>query len=418
MKDTPNKESYDIIVAGAGLAGAAAAWFAAKGGVSVLLVEREKVPGYPTRCAEGIYFKDTDIEIPQDCIAKLVSGLVLHAPGGEELIFDNIGSGAILHRTKFIQYLVDNAISSGAELITEASVVAVQDCLNHQKSQGNTTISSDPIEQRSVTIKTADASFEVKCKILIAADGIESRLSELAGLKTKLSTNEIEAAYQYRICHPGIDPDRLHIYIGRDIAPGGYAWVFPKGDFCANGGLAICPDLAKGKTAKEYCDNFIKSKFPEFFGCEGETRCSIQDPVAGGIPIAVPERIYSDGFMLAGDAARMVNPLTGAGIGTALFSGKNAGIIAAKAVKAGNCSSAYLKVYQQKWNKRYGSLHKTMLILANKAKKMSDTRADELISMLGQVPSEARTLKSFFITLLKNKPSLLIKVTKSYLFGS
>ncbi|MDD2331786.1 MAG: NAD(P)/FAD-dependent oxidoreductase [Candidatus Cloacimonetes bacterium] len=389
------KDKYDVVVVGSGIAGSAAAYSAAKHGASVLLIERESKAGYPTRCAEGVYLKniDAEFEIPESCIARRVSSMVLHAPDGNSCCFGNIGAGLILNRNKFIEHIINNAISFGAEF----SPATIAEKLTLSKS-----------DEYQIQLKTKATIANVRSNIIIAADGIESRIGRLAGFDTTLEPKDLEIGYQYRVKDDSIDADRIHIYLGRDIAPGGYAWSFPKGLVEANIGLAINPEEGKSVSARAYCDSFLKRFFPN---------ANVLSATAGGIPICTPKTIYGDGIMFAGDAARMVNPLTGGGNETALRFGKIAGKIAAETISKGDWSKNKLKKYQSLWNKEYGFLHKTLYQIGTKTKTMSDARINEFISIFNSIPVENRNLKTLFIKALSSNPGLLIRLSKSYLFG-
>ena len=131
----------------------------------------------------------------------------------------------------------------------------------------------------------------------------------------------------------------LEFYFG-SVAPGGYFWLFPKGDDIVNAGLAIIPDMAGDKSAYEYLVDAVNNCY------------ALQDaqPVeinVGGDPVGgLVKEMYGDNIMLCGDAASQVNPLTGGGITNGMMGGRFAGEVAAEAIKAGDCSKKFLKKYE------------------------------------------------------------------------
>ena len=79
----------------------------------------------------------------------------------------------------------------------------------------------------------------IKTKIIIGADGIESRVGRWAGIKTQVNMRDMESCIQYSVGNIEVDTNRIDMYVGDNWAPGGYLWVFPKGDGTANIGLGI-----------------------------------------------------------------------------------------------------------------------------------------------------------------------------------
>ncbi|MFH1327335.1 MAG: NAD(P)/FAD-dependent oxidoreductase, partial [Candidatus Bathyarchaeota archaeon] len=140
------------------------------------------------------------------------------------------------------------------------------------------------------------------------------------------------------------DTDRLETYVGRKVAPLGYAWVFPKGSESANVGLGV-----RGAPAKPYLDRFI-SRHPDMF-----RNSKIIEIQAAPVPIGgqIKNTVYEN-IMLCGDAAGQVIPLTGGGIHSSLAAGKIAGEVAGKAIASMDFNlDEYPAKYNQVWAKRF-----------------------------------------------------------------
>ncbi len=89
------------------------------------------------------------------------------------------------------------------------------------------------------------------------------------------------------------------------MAPGGYAWIFPKGAGVANVGLGVVTLRGDGRTVRQYLDDYIARHFP---------RGTVTGLTVGGVISGTTvKRTVADGIMLAGDAAHMINPLSGGG---------------------------------------------------------------------------------------------------------
>ena len=144
-----------------------------------------------------------------------------------------------------------------------------------------------------------------------------------------------------------MDPECCLYYLGTDLAPGGYAWVFPKGEHRANVGLGVQADLAQA-SAMEYLERFI-DQHSEL------DRGSPVTLIVGSVPVGIARgSIVTDGLMLVGDAARQADPLTGGGIANAMLAGRLAAEVAAQAVEEGDASAGTLKEYERHWQEGRG----------------------------------------------------------------
>jgi digeranylgeranylglycerophospholipid reductase len=385
---------YDIIVIGGGPAGLTTAWYAAQNGASVLVLERDRTIGIPVRCAEGI-FKSSLVgilSIPNEMKCTDIEGVDIYAPDGTIVEMKSHETGFILDRTKFDNYIAQLAIQEGTEVLVKANA------LNAEYMADST---------MKVTYETFGEIRAVNCHILIGADGVESRVGRWAGLCTTLSQKDIDSCAQYRLENLSICDTKCAVYFGNEIAPGGYAWVFPKSKTQANVGLGMCAARKTDKTAKEYLDIFVQTHFPH---------ASATSFIAGGVPIAVSlDKIVHDNVMLVGDAARQTNPLTGGGIEYSIQAGKIAGEIAAKSIKQKDYSAKFLSAYQSAWESKFKKKQEIAYLLKNKLYSVSDSRMNELFHELAKIPIQSLSYRALFFTVLKNQPLLLAKIAKSFL---
>ncbi|MCK4655118.1 MAG: NAD(P)/FAD-dependent oxidoreductase [Candidatus Cloacimonetes bacterium] len=119
------KDKYDVVVIGAGPAGSVTSRFAAENGASVLMLERDREPGIPVRCAEGVSHRGIApfIEIDKRWIANQIDVAKLHAPNGESAYMYNNGTGYVLERRIFDTVLCDLAVKRGVHLVTKADAL-------------------------------------------------------------------------------------------------------------------------------------------------------------------------------------------------------------------------------------------------------------------------------------------------------
>jgi len=329
------KEKYDVVVIGAGPAGSSAAYEAAKRGLKVLLIEKRAEVGSPIRCAEGVGkegLEDLGIKPKSEWIANEVKGARIYAPSGDYITLEASMAGSevgyVLHRDKFDQYLAKMAVDAGSELYTRAMAIGL-------KREDSEIV---------VRIRHFGNLYEVRTPIVIGADGFESLVGEWAGIRTRLDPKDINVTFEYRITGAKFDPNYTEFYIGNEVAPGGYVWIFPKSEKEANVGIGVLLSRvdSEKKRPKYLLDKFLK-EHPKYRG-------KIIAVISGAVSVSRPlEPSYTDNVMLVGDAARMIDPLTGGGIIHAIISGRAAGETAAKAIEKGDYSNRSLKEYEARW---------------------------------------------------------------------
>ena len=386
------KQEYDIIVVGAGPAGSMAARFAAKQGVSVLMLEKDRDVGYPVRCGEAISKAGVEEFITPDpkWIAATISKFSFNAPDGTEVILDFGEAGYVLERRIFDYELARTAADAGAEILTRAYV--------------NGLIFGDG-KVSGVKYEYQGEQKELKSKVVIAADGVESRVGRWAGLTTHIDFRDMESAVQITAANIPVDQNTLYFYFGQDYAPQGYFWIFPKGDKKANIGLGVSGLIGKKKSALSFLNDFMERYYPA---------APVLTTIAGGVPCSITlDKISAPGIMLVGDAARQVNPLSGGGIASGMIGGSIAGRIAAEAVKMNKPD--YLLSYDKAWGDRLGKRHVTFDKIKNGIYNFSDEKFNKIAHAVNKLPYEKRTLGKVFTTALINQPSLLLDVARVFI---
>lgn len=387
------KNYYDIVVVGAGPAGSVAAKYAARQGVSVLMLEKDRDVGYPVRCGEAVNksrileFIDPD----EKWICAHINKFAFVAPDESEVTIGFQEEGYILERRIFDYELAKLAIHEGVEVATRAYVNKL--IMEEGKVAG-------------VGFQFQGEEKTVRCKIVIAADGVESRVGRWAGLKTHIDFRDMESCVQVTASNiDNINQDTCYFYFGQEVAPSGYFWIFPKGKGTANIGLGVSGTVGKKRSALSYLNSFMDNHYPN---------ASILSRIAGGVPCATTlDKISAPGIMLTGDAARQVNPLSGGGITSGMIGGSLAGELAAKSIK-GN-SELYISEYPKVWHDRVGKRHEIYDRIKNGIYNFSDEKFNKIAESVLKVPEDKRTLGKVFTTALLNQPSLLIDVAKVFI---
>ncbi|MGZ4934824.1 MAG: geranylgeranyl reductase family protein [Halobacteriota archaeon] len=381
------RDEYDVIVVGAGPGGSIAARTAAEE-CDVLLIEKRQEIGSPVRCAEGVYLLprlERHISLDKKWIASEIRGLQMHAPDGTMLELIGEEYQLNLERKIFDRQLAKDAARAGAHVMVRTRA---------------TGLIMDNGAVKGVTMNRLGEDFEVRSKVVIGADGVESQVGRWGGINTTLKLRDIESCVQYHVENVDIAQDILQFYAGSQYAPRGYAWAFPKGGRAANIGLGVLGSNLNAKRPIDYLNEFVADKFPEGQPVE---------LVMGGVPVSdALETIVSDGLMLVGDAAHHTLPLVGGGITTAMDGGAIAGRVAGKAVHENDASVRVLREYETEWMSTFGKLLKRMY----KAKEFIVSRSDEDLNRIAHafqgIQPDEMSPKGITMRLLKKDPKLLL----------
>ena len=385
------KNEYDVIVVGGGPAGSMAARFAAEQGASVIMLEKDRDIGYPVRCGEAVSKTGIEefIESDDAFISSTINKFAMVAPNGTEVVLPYGETVYVLERRIFDYELAKQAASYGAEIITRAYVNGL--LFDDGKVSG-------------VKFEYKGTQQELKAKVVIAADGVESRVGRWAGIKTHTDFKEMEGCVQVTAANIDVNPNTLYFYFGKDVAPEGYFWIFPKRNKTANIGLGVSGKIGKNKSAQQYLDNFMESRYPD---------APVLTRVAGGVPSSITlEKISAPGIILVGDAARQVNPLSGGGIVSGMIGGKIGGKIVGEAIKRNDLN--HILTYDKAWRDRLGKRHEIFDRIKNGIYNFSDKKFNSIANSFSKIPVEKRTLGNLFKTALLNNPLLLIDIAKVF----
>lgn len=384
---------YDVIVVGAGPGGSITAKTCVEAGLDVLLIEKRQEIGDPVRCAEAVG-KDAlkkHIEPDNKWIASEVKGSILIAPDGTEIKMSedassNMKVGYVLERKIFDRTLAQKAAMAGAEVMVKTRAIGLL------RSNGMVT---------GIKAMYMGETHEIKADIVIGADGIESKVGRWGGIDTSLKLGDIETGVQFLVSN--IDPGEYNkFYLGEKYAPGGYQWIFPKGEHTANVGLGILGSKSGNIRAISLLQRFLEINMP---------KAKIIEMVVGGVPVSGPiKQTVTNGLILVGDAARQSDPLTGGGITNAMDAGKMAGEVCIKAKERGDYSVKTLKEYEDEWRATIGKELAKSLQVKNLLIKLTDGQLNQLAHSIKDIDSSKMELLSLLLVLFKKNPKLLWEV--------
>lgn len=353
------KHTYEAVVIGAGPAGSTCAKILARNKIDVLLLEKKREVGSPPHCAGYVpKLLNFYVSIDKHCVAQQIKKMRTYFPSGK--IYETNVSSYIVNRDLFDKFLASEAIRNGAKLSIETTVTEL--LKENNKIEG-------------VIASQKGEKLEIKSNIVIAADGSSSNIARLAGLNI-IKPNELVFCAQFEMANVDLDPSLTEFYFSTQFAPGGYGWIFPKGKDVANVGLCIKQFFPK---PLEHLNKFIE-KHP--IASKKLVKASPIGFYTGMLPIRGPiEKTHANQLLVVGDAAGHTDPVSGAGISSAIICGKIAGEVATKAIKAGDTSENFLREYEILWKKILG---KRLLRSVNKRRQIdeawsSDQKLEEIL---------------------------------------
>jgi geranylgeranyl reductase family protein len=341
-------EKFDAIVVGAGTAGCIAAKTIAESGLKVCIIEKNNRKHIGEKiCGDAIgehHLTFLGLEKPNSGeLEAKIDGMKIYSPD-ENTVFtvaDNDFKGYMLNRPLFGQWLAKKAEDKGAKLL-------------------DNTIFRSPIIEKSTVVgisaknmKTGEIS-ELRSKVVVDATGyfgmVRKQLPNEFGIDREIDNEDVEACYR-EIRQLGQETENTQyceIYLSQKASPGGYTWIFPKGGARVNVGIGALMRKTGHPNPKQQLYNTAFKK-PMFNGSTVITGGAWFDPVRRPL-----DNMVSNGVVIIGDAAFLVNPIHGGGIGPSMLSGHFAGKQIITALNKGEPTKEALWAYNKSYIDTYG----------------------------------------------------------------
>ncbi|MHA2298205.1 MAG: geranylgeranyl reductase family protein [Candidatus Hodarchaeales archaeon] len=397
----------DIVVIGGGPAGSQAAHEAVKRDANVLVLDRKDSVGIPVQCGEAIGKSRAEISniwIPERSILNELTGMTIFAPSGDFVDYTKGEvNGYIIDRRIFDKEHLIRAAEAGADVKVGCHVMDVK-------------VENDKV---LITGKRRGESFEVECKGVIGADGVHSIVARKTGLVKMTLAKDLDTGIACDMVGVSAQKiDFMEFHIGREICPRGYIWIFPKGENLSNVGIGIGPGFGEpGVTAHDYLERWMK-KNP--IGSKICKNAKIVEYRVGAIPLGgLVKKPIGDRVVLTGDAAGMVSPITGGGLGYGSRGGQFAGIRMAEAVNENDFSTEFLQKYIDDWKVDFEKTFSTHMTMRRILEQITDEQLNTLAEfftgkdVIGMVDGKIQKVK-LTGQILKKDPSL-VKLLKPLL---
>jgi len=342
----------DVVVVGAGPAGLMAARELARRGHDVVALEEHASIGLPAHCTGILGFEAfAELDIPRDTILSTARSARFIAPDGSSVLVDTDRvNAAIVDRARFDQTLADSSRAAGVELRSNARVRSIE------------------VHDRGVDV-SADGGASITARACVLACGASYRFNRELGLgvpRAFVQSAQLERPFQ--------GPAQVEVHLGRDRAPGGFAWVVPferDGQSCQR--LGLMADARAGTLFRKFAED-VRSRFAPGDDAWPDPRLKI-------LPLGPVARTYANRVVAVGDAAGLVKPTTGGGIYYGLLSGSFAAETLDGALRADDLRETALRAYESRWRERLGAEIRIGLAFRTLASRLNDRAIDALIEL-------------------------------------
>lgn len=365
-------DTYDVVVAGAGPAGAQCARDLSARGYATVVLETESEEEFPRQSNKSTAgtFPSTmsAFGIPDDVVMNETSSVVIESPTDH---YTRDKSGAVLDFADLKRWLVAEGRRDGVEYRFDSHVTG-------------------PVVRDGVTVGVEyNGSETVHGDIVIDATGPSAPLAEALGVTELESSNRaIGVEYELRgvtVDHPqfGDLTDAMMLRLDQSVAPGGYGWIFHTGGDTAKVGICYIQNgihqrwARPGYTIDDYLQNWIESdpRLKDAERIEGRQH-------RGAAHIQLPRSLHTENFVAIGDTVPSVDPLWGEGISTCMQSGRAAATTVDDCLLTGDGSGHDTSVYERLWHSDVAPNVRRRFHMTRLLYRASNDRFDELVSDL------------------------------------
>ncbi len=338
--------SYDVVVVWGVPIGAAVARTAAEEGASVLLVERRSRIEGPSPCTGLVSGHAlTALGASERSVLRRIRAVAVHGPNARAILRADSDKAVVVDRADLERELLERAAAAGVDVRLGTSAVGAR--------------------RGEVRVRRQGGVDAVEARVVVGADGPESETAKWFGLP---GPAEALRAAQVEVVVGGPE-DTVEVFVGRDVAPGFFAWSVPAESGRRRVGVAV----SDPHDPADLLRRLMARRFPE---------ARVISSIASSIPIPPVTPVVGDGVLLVGDAAAQVKPWSGGGLYVGGVCARLAGRAAAAAARDGDASRVNLSRYEDACRRTVGGELRFGGIARSLLRSMSDPALDAALAAL------------------------------------
>jgi geranylgeranyl reductase family protein len=345
----------DIVIIGAGPAGALTARLLAERGHDVLMLEEHGAIGLPVHCT-GLLGLDAlqEFNLPRSIVLGHAGTARFWGAAGQSFsVRSERVQACIIDRAQLDGWLADAAVAAGASLWRDCRAEAIV------------------VDDHGVTVAGRGFDRPIRARVCVLACGANYRFHRALGLGLPdlfLQSAQLETPF------PEMAEPHIEVRFGRETAPGGFAWLVP---------------FRRGSVPHARIGLMTETRSAERFSAFAAMLCAranvppdtLPEPRFKMLPLGPVRRTFADRVLAVGDAAGLVKPTTGGGIYYGLLSGAIAGDVLDQALRRDRVSAGALQRYETRWRRRLGQEIRVGLAFRRIAARLSDETIDQLIDL-------------------------------------
>ena len=373
-------DRYDVVIAGAGPAGAQCARDLAARNYDVVVLETEPEEEFPSQSnkSTGGTFPSmmASFNVPDDVVMNFTDSVVLESPN-EHVVQEQ--AGAVLEFADFKQFLVDDSREKGAEYRFDARV-------------------SKPVMDGGEVVGVRyDGDQAVYGDVIVDATGPSAPLAKALGV-SDLQRQKQAIGIEYEFEGVDVDhqdyadlTDAMMLRLDHEYAPGGYAWIFHTGADTAKVGLCYIQNESyqrystADRTIDGYLDHWLGTdpRFEDAERLEGKVH-------RGSAHIQPPGRLSTDNFVAIGDTVPTIDPLWGEGIHKCMKSARAAAITVDHCLTPDepDTSAENISVYDELWHEQVAPKMDSRLLMTHLLYYAPNERYDRLMRDLNRMDQD------------------------------
>lgn len=362
-------QQYDVIIVGAGPAGAATARDLAEAGIRVLVLEEHDVVGKPVQCSGLVTARALKLaRVSEDVVLNRVCGAVVTSRGGRQLELGDtqMVRGLVIDRCLFDVRIAESAQEAGACLQLRARATGFE------RRHGRI----------AVRVDRRNATEWIEADVLVGADGPHSSVARWIGAP---DFPEIVRVFGALVRVRRCETSRVRIHIDHELMPGWFGWAIPVDERTLRVGIGL--PIQTGLSPRARLERLLE-------GIPGLSEPEVIEYTGGWIPLGFRERTYADNVLLVGDAAGQVKPTSGGGLYVGQVCARWCARTIQAALQNGTVDAETMAAYQQGWFGEIGPELRRQRLIRRAYRRLEEAQLEDLLRALDNTAMRA-VIRSF-----------------------